>query len=94
MLVLEMLMKVNELKERETRISRQAKALQKNLDVLTFISSTENVEDILSNEDMNKIMICEDILKDLSLDCYSNMNTVGNELDQIQSLIDKIKETV
>lgn len=94
MLVLEMLMKVNELKERETRISRQAKALQKNLDVLTFISSTENVEDILSNEEMNKIMICADILNDLSLDCYSNMNTVGDELDQIQSLIDKIKETV
>lgn len=83
---LETILKLESLNKRYNRITLQLKSLQSNLNRISF-ACVPGIEDILSQEDLSKILAATEIVKDLTAEANKKMCEVEIELDQLCSSV-------
>ena len=81
--------KLKNLEKRAKKLSLQKETLQKELNKIVTICFSD-VEDILSQEEMNKILFCLDLLNNLIEDCLIKTEEVHQETEQLLSDLQSI----
>ena len=76
--------KLKDLEKRQKKLSLQKESLQRELNKFAPVCFS-GVEDILSQEEMHKILFCLDFLNDLIEDCLIKSEEVNQETEQLLS---------
>ena len=76
--------KLKNLEKRQKKLSLQKESLQRELNKIAPVCFS-GVEDILSQEEMHKILFCLDFLNDLIEDCLIKSEEVNQETEQLLS---------